>query len=58
MIGIKTPKAVREFTVTFRTEDGGILKFNVPEEMYDGFEEGQRGLITLVDGILYGFELE
>ena len=57
-IGIKTPKTVKEFVVVFQTEDGGILKLNVPEEMYDGFEQGQTGILSVVDGELYGFELE
>jgi hypothetical protein len=41
----------------FRTEDDKVLSFNVPEEMYDGFEEGQEGILTLVDGQLYGFAI-
>lgn len=57
-IGIKTPKTVKEFVVVFQTEDGGFLKLNVPEEMYDGFEQGQTGILSVVDGELYGFELE
>ena len=58
LIGIKTPKATKIFTVVFRTEDDEVLSFNVPEEMYDGFEIGQTGLLTLVDGELYGFAPE
>ena len=40
------------------TEDGQRLSFPVPEEMYDGFEKGQTGTLTLIDGQLYGFEPE
>ena len=58
MIGTKTPKAVREFTVIFEAQNKEILKINVPEEMYDGFDKGQTGILTLVDGNIYGFELE
>lgn len=58
MVGTKTPKAVREFTVIFETSDGEILKINVPEEMYDGFDKGQTGILTLADGDLYSFEIE
>jgi len=58
MSGTKTPKAVREFTVVFQTSDGEILKINVPEEMYDGFDKGQTGILTLADGDLYSFEIE
>lgn len=58
MIGTKTPKAIKIFTVVFRTNDNEILKFDVPEEMYDGFEKGQSGILTVVDGTLYGFTLD
>ncbi len=58
MVGIKTPKAVREFTVIFEAQNGEILKINVPEEMYDGFDKGQTGILTLADGDLYSFEIE
>ena len=57
-VGIKTPKTVKEFAVVFETGDGEILKLNVPEEMYDGFEKGQTGFLTIVDGDLYGFVLD
>ena len=56
-IGIKTPKTIKEFTITFRAENGEIIRLNVPEEMYDGFDKNQTGILTVVDGQLYGFEL-
>ena len=55
MVGTKTPKAAKRFCVFFETENGNTLSFQVPEEMYDGFEKGQTGLLTIVDGQLYGF---
>ncbi len=58
MTGTKRPKSKRVFIVSFETENGEILKINVPEEMYNGFDKGQTGMLTLVDGILYSFELE
>ena len=58
MVGIKTPKTVKEFVIVFQSENGDILKLNVPEEMYDGFEQGQTGVLSIIDGVLYGFELE
>ena len=58
LVGTKTPKATKIFTVVFRTEDDKILSFHVPEEMYDGFEKGQTGVLTVVDGELYGFAIE
>lgn len=57
-VGIKTPKTVKEFVIVFKTENGDILKLNVPEEMYDGFVNGQTGILSIIDGELYGFELE
>ena len=56
-VGIKTPKTVREFVITFKTENGDFMKFNVPEEMYDGFDKNQKGILTFVDDQLYGFAL-
>ena len=58
LVGTKTPKATKIFTVVFRTEDDKVLSFHVPEEMYDGFEKGQTGVLTVVDGELYGFAIE
>lgn len=58
MVGTKTPKTIREFSIVFEMKDGNVVKINVPEEMYDGFEEGQMGILTTVDGELYSFEPE
>ena len=57
-IGIRTPKTIKEFMIVFQTEQGEVLKFMIPEEMYDGFEKGQTGQLSIVDGGLYGFVLE
>ncbi len=57
-VGIKIPKTVKEFSIVFQTENDEILKLNVPEEMYNGFEQGQTGILSIIDGELYGFELE
>lgn len=53
-IGHKTPKTIKIFTVVFKTNDE-CIKLDVPEEMYDGFEKGQTGLLTIVDNDLYSF---
>ena len=55
--GHKTVKAVKTFRVAFALENGKVITLTVPEEMYEGIEIGQKGLLTLVDGELYGFEL-
>ncbi|MBR5442264.1 MAG: hypothetical protein IKV44_04870 [Clostridia bacterium] len=58
MVGMKKPKAVNEFLIYFKDEDSKTFPVAVPEDLYDGFEEGQTGTLTLVDGKLYGFELD
>ena len=46
------------FTVVFETDTHETLEYNVPEEMYHCFETGQRGMLTVVDDYVYGFELD
>lgn len=57
-VGIKSPKTETVFTVVFQTEQEEILSFQVPEEMYEGLDVGQTGLLTIVDGVFYGFTPE
>ena len=47
----------RVVTSSVRAENGEIIRLNVPEEMYDGFDKNQTGILTVADGQLYGFEL-
>jgi len=56
--GTKQAKSVREFIVSFETSDCRTLRLQVPEELYDGFEIGQSGVLTVVDGDLYSFTLD
>ena len=58
VVGIKQPKAVEEFFITFKEPDGNIFNLSVPKECYDGFEIGQEGKLSVVNGELYGFELK
>lgn len=58
VIGVKYPKAVNEFIIPFQTTEGKLFNLPVPHECYDGFEQGQVGKLTLVNGELYGFELQ
>ena len=58
VVGIKQLEAVEEFIITFEEPDGNIFNLPVPKECYDGFETGQKGLLSIIDGKLYGFELE
>lgn len=55
--GYRPPKTFKEFTVTFEADNGKTLKLHVSEEMYDGFEKGQVGTLTVADGQFYSFEL-
>ncbi|MBQ8783724.1 MAG: hypothetical protein IJZ57_08140 [Clostridia bacterium] len=55
MVGVKTPKTVEIFTVVFETDDKEIIEINTSQEMYEGFEKGQYGELTLADGELYSF---
>ena len=55
MVGIKQPKSVTLFTVCFETENNERIKMDVPQEMYNGLEIGQKGELTLVNGELYSF---
>ena len=50
MIGGKYPKAVDVYTAVFVTGKNEQIKLNVPQEMYDGLEVGQKGELTLVEG--------
>ena len=55
MIGTKTPRSVKTFTVVFETDDKEQIKLDIPEEMYDGIELWQSGEVTIVEGELYSF---
>lgn len=57
-VGIKMPKTVRDYVVVFQMENGEKISINVCEEMYGGFESGQTGVLTVIDGELYSFEIE
>lgn len=58
VVGTKRPKAVEQFIITFEEPDGNTFDLAVPHECYDGFEIGQIGKLSTVNGELYGFELE
>lgn len=56
-VGIKHPKTVKRFVVVFETKENERLALPVMEEMYHGFEIGQRGLLKTVEDEFYSFEL-
>lgn len=55
MVGVKYPKSIEEYFVCFQKDNDEVLKLLVPKEFYDGFEIGQIGALTLVDGEVYSF---
>ena len=55
MEGIKQPKTVRNFSVTFLTDDGEKLEFSVEEEFYTSLNEGERGSLALLNGVIYDY---
>ncbi len=57
VVGTKHPRATEGFFITFKEPDGHTFNLSVPKECYDGFAIGQEGILSLVDGRLYGFEL-
>lgn len=57
MVGIRSPKSVEIFTVVFETDEGKVIKLDMPKEMYDGIDKGQRGILTIANGEMYSFEL-
>ena len=56
-VGLQTPKTITEFAVAFQSATGQVYRFTIPEEMYEGLEKGQTGILSFIDGELYGFDL-
>ena len=52
------PKAVKEFCIKFRDGDGNIHDVLIEESLYDAFEIGQCGTLTLINGNLNSFVLD
>ena len=53
--GFRSPELSEEYYITFESEDGEIFSIYVDEGACCGFEEGQAGVLTLVDGQLSSF---
>ena len=51
----KQPKAVKTFIIKFKNDMGEILDLTVPEEIYEGFDKGLTGSLTIIDGKLDSF---
>ena len=56
--GFRLPRTVKEFFVTFKDDEEKTFVLFVDEASYGGFDIGQTGEITLVDGVLLNFVLD
>lgn len=57
-VGTRSFRNVKTFAIHVRDAFGNERKIELPEELYDAFEVGQVGTLTLVDGEVYSFELD
>ena len=57
-VGTRSFRNVKTFAIHVRDDFGNERKIELPEELYDAFEVGQLGTLTLVDGEVYSFELD
>jgi hypothetical protein len=57
-LGERSVKTVSEYLVFFKRTDGTVCRYPVSEEFYSGFEIGQRGSVSVIDGAVYAFRLE
>ena len=59
MVGsYRLPKSKKSFLVCFKTDEGEIYKFTMPEEFYLSLSIGDKGIMTLCDGNLDSFVLD
>lgn len=56
--GAKSPKAVKNFVVVFQDDNEQTHKIAVEEDIYDAFEIGQTGELTLIDGKVSSYILD
>ena len=54
----KMVKTVKEFVIVFEDGEGKFRSVLVGEDMYDAFEEGQAGTLTLINGKIDSFVLD
>ena len=57
-VGTQPPRLVQNFFVFFEDDGGEIHKIAVDEEIYCGFEVGQVGELTIIDGRISGYVLD
>ena len=57
-VGTRSFRNVKTFAIHVRDDFGNERKIDLPEELYDAFEVGLVGTLTLVDDEVYSFELD
>ena len=57
-VGTRSFRNVKTFAIHVCDDFGNERKIELPEELYDAFEVGQVGTLTLVDDEVYSFELD
>ena len=53
--GHRRPETDAAFLVTFRTEDGEEMEYDVPEELYVTLEIGQEGTLVILNDDFFDF---
>ena len=56
--GTKTFRTIKHFVIRVRDDFGNERDIMLPEELYEAFEVGQVGTLTLTDGEVFSFELD
>lgn len=51
----RAPKLEKDFAIAFETDAGERLVYHVEEDVYDGFEIGLAGMLSVVKGKLDSF---
>ena len=54
-VGVNISKQVRECIVVFQTEEGETLTFQIRDELFDGIQENQKGMLVTVNGNFFYF---
>ena len=58
MYGTKTPETRKLFYFTFLTDANEQLRYEIDEEIYHTFDEGQSGTLAIANDNFYGFVTE
>ena len=56
--GTKTPRVEENYVIAFENDCGERCEFSVGRDMYDGFEIGQVGELTVIDGKVSSYVLD